>query len=272
MRIGFWQNCKGHGCTTATMTALALQIVTNVNSNLKVALMQTHYGDENNLFPSLTQENENSTSLIGGSLTGIDQFISCVSSGKTSAKDLRNATMSYVNGKLDLIYKTRVTNRSLYQNNFNKYAGQLFTALDSVFELTFIDIEAGSWRESEIALNNCQFIVYCIPQELTKIESLLGMGIDLDKSVFIIGDYDHTSALNYTNLIKRFPEFNKTNLFYIPHCTAYADAINNKSLIRFFTNMQPAEPVKKLNPNDEIEYFFACVNLVNNALLNLILK
>ena len=272
MRIGFLQNSKGHGCTTATMTALALQLATNINSNIKVALMQTHYGDDNNLFPALTKENDKSSSLIGDNLTGIDQFISCVSSGKTTSKDLRNATMSYVNGKLDLIYKTRLTNRVLYQNNFNRYAGQLFTALDSVFELTFIDIEAGSWKESEIALNNCQFIAYCIPQEITKIESLLAMGIDLDKSIFIIGNYDRTSALNYTNLIKRFPEFNKSNLFYIPHCTAYADAINNKTLIRFFTNMQPGQAITKVNYEDEIEYFFHCVNTVNSALLNLILK
>lgn len=274
MKIGFWQLERGHGCSTSNMIAIATYL--GLTTKVKSVMMQSHF-DSNNLMQSFyVNKKKGSAESIGE--PGIDELIRLITSKKTESSGVAATTYSFLTGKLSVLYETFKSNKNLYYDDFMANYSAILNAFNTSCDLTFIDIEGGHSKLSKTLRDSCDYVVYSISQEKTLLDKLFAEEeIDYSKSIFIIGDYDSRKHLTYKNIMRSYPALGNRNLFIIPNCAQFANAMNSTSVIRFFdflltdetVTKRPKKNTKRLSNGDDLDGFLGNVDQVAQAILGL---
>lgn len=274
MKIGFWQLERGHGCTTSNLAAIATYI--SLKSNMRSVLFQTHY-DKNNLMQSFyVNKKQGSQDAIGE--PGIDELIRLIMSHKNNKEEVAAATYTFLNGRLNLLYETFKVNKELYFRDLEQSYSKILDAFESIYDIVFVDIEAGTSDLSMALLEECDYVVCSLSQEKSLLDKLFKSNIlDYDKSIFVLGDYDSYSIMSHKNIIRSYSKLGNNNLFIIPHCAAYGNSMNTTTVMRFI-NSNLLEGVKPLGaklkfsktPRDRnVEEFIMYVDKVAKELMRL---
>lgn len=274
MKIGFWQLERGHGCSTSNMIAIATYL--GLTTKVKSVMLQSHF-DSNNLMQSFyVNKKKGSTESIGE--PGIDELVRLITSKKTETSGITATTYSFLSGKLSILYETFKSNKNLYYNDFMSNYSAIINAFNTTCDLTFIDIEGGHSGLSKILRDSCDYVVYSISQEKTLLDKLFSEEeIDYTKAIFIIGDYDSRKHLTYKNIMRSYPALGNRNLFIIPNCAQFANAMNSTSVIRFFDSlvtddtvkMKKSKNVKRFANSDDLDGFLGNIDQIAQAILGL---
>lgn len=274
MKIGFWQYAKGHGYSTANIAAIATYIA--LNSNTKSVLMQSQYSD-NNLMPCFyLNKKQGSSDAIGE--PGVDELIRLLMAKKNDKNEIAATTYSFLSGKFNLLYETFRVNSELYYNDFKKCYAKILNAFENVYDITFIDIEAGVDDLSLMLMEECDYVVYNLSQEKFLLDKLFNSGlINYDKAIFIIGNYDSDSVLSYKNISRSYKNLGDKNLFILPHCASFHNAMNTTSVMRFINSNLLDEhkmkisklKLKNLDSDKSAENFILHLDKVSRELMNL---
>lgn len=236
MKIGFWQLEKGHGFSTANLAAISTYIA--LRTNLKSVIMQSQY-ENNNLMQSFyINKKQGSSDALGE--PGIDELIRLLMSRKNDKEEIAATTYTFLNGKFNLLYETFRVNSELYYRDLQACYDNILNAFENIFDITFVDIEAGTSELSLALLKECDYVVYNLSQEKTLLDKLFSSSlINYDKAIFIIGNYDVSSTMSYKNISRTYKNIGKGNLFMLPHCTAFSNAMNTTSVMKFINSNLP---------------------------------
>lgn len=273
MKIGFWQYSKGHGNSTANMLAVASLIATRTSN--KCVLMQTHFNN-NNMEQAVCRKNKAIGNFIGE--PGMDELIRLVSAGKVDRESVISTTRSFLNGKLNIVPSSFRTIEDLYTEDFQNNHKGVLNAFESVYDLTFIDVEGGFKKNSLSTLKECDYIVCSLSQEQCLLDTLFRESrINLNRTIFVIGNYENSLVLNYENIIRLYSKnLNDSNLYALPHCASFSDALNTTRLLKFmhfYTEAGKKTIMFKLGKknvrNNDIEMFIHSVEKLSTAILEL---
>ena len=274
MKIGFWQLEKGHGCSTANLAAIATNIA--LKTNLRSVVMQSQY-ENNNLMQSFyVNKKQGSSEAIGEQ--GIDELVRLLMSRKNDRDEIAATTYSFLGGKFNLLYETFKVNGELYYRDLQTCYDKILNAFSSIYDITFIDIEAGMSDLSVALMKECDYVVYNLSQEKVLLDKLFSSGlIDYDKAIFIIGNYDAESSLSYKNISRTYKNIGSGNLFVLPHCAAYSNAINSTSVMKFInSNISDRNLINigklkltKLTTTGYVEEFMICLDRISKEILEL---
>jgi hypothetical protein len=233
MKIGFWQYSQGHGCSTSNLISVAMQIA--LNTKLKSAIMQTQYRDNNLIYAVMGKDVRQTKNSDSFDDVGLDEIIRLVKSGKATRESFISTTFSYISNRLNLVLDTQAPSEELYYKDLNEYATGIFDAFAPIYDVTFIDIDAGDTEISRKLLDTCDYIVCSLEQNKLLLNKTFKQEyLDYSKTIFVIGNYDNRLALNEKNILREYDKLNSSNLFVLPTCPQFANALNSCEVLKFF--------------------------------------
>lgn len=270
MKIGFWQLMGGHGASTSNLIAVATY--TALTSALNTVVMQSHFHG-NGLSKAIVGNvfGNNASSAIGVADAGIDELCRLVKAGKVNKQTVKTTTISLLNEKLNVVLETSSDNREVFEKSLlDNYRG-IFNAFIAAYDITFIDIEAGDSELSKVLCDSCDYVICSISQEKYLLDELfLHRDIDYTKTLFVIGNYDDRLTMNHKNILRFYEQLNSSNLFYLPNCPQYANAMGSNEVIKFFVMNSGEAAAKNKNKNEYITDFMFHVDQLTTAILTLL--
>lgn len=274
MKIGFWQLERGHGFSTSNLAAVATYIA--LNSNVKSVIMQSQYANNNLMQCFYVNKKQGSSDALGE--PGIDELIRLIMARKNDKEEIAATTYTFLSGKFNLLYETFRVNSELYYKDLEKSYSHILSAFENIYDITFIDIEAGTSDLSIALLKECDYVVYNLSQEKHLLNKLFASGlVDYDKAIFILGDYDPDSVMSYKNISRTYKNVGKGNLFLLPHCTPFSNAMNTTSVMKFINSNLPERnkrmgaqlKISKASNGKDAEIFIAHLDMICKELMNL---
>lgn len=267
MIIGFWQNTSGHGCSSVSCVSLASEFV--LKYKLNCCIFQTHFNN-NNLSHYLLEDGSENNALNDNGIDGLFRLFKTGSFSPDSVSALTNTF--YGNpARLDLINGTFKTNPVIFIENFLEHFDKMFSTLQAMYDIVFVDIQAGNSELSKKVLSVCDYVVCGITQEKHMLDHLFKENeFDYTKTMFLVGDYEPALNLNYRNLLKLYKQFNESNLLYLPRCIELANAINESLAPRFFVNYVSLDKREKKNISSDTATYIRALDTAATILHNLI--
>ena len=241
MIIGFWQNTSGHGCSSVSCVSLASEFV--LKYKLNCCIFQTHFSN-NNLSHYLLEDGSENNALNDNGIDGLFRLFKTGSFSPDSVSALTNTL-----------------------EHFDK----MFSTLQAMYDVVFVDIQAGNSELSKKVLSVCDYVVCGITQEKHMLDHLFKENeFDYTKTMFLVGDYEPALNLNYRNLLKLYKQFNESNLLYLPRCIELANAINESLAPRFFVNYTSLDKRERKNINSDTATYIRALDTASTILHNLI--
>lgn len=231
MRIVFWSNQPGHCAVTSSLLGIMCSMVLNYGVK-GVAISLAYKGDNFD------------RAVIGLPLNGLEDYFSdsgmdaLIRSAKANSigsDTIIDCGVSLLGKKFNVIPKTKSNNRSVYEQDVRAVLPALTEAIDKCFAFTFIDAIAGNSKVSEEAIKLADLVVVCLNQEeWVQQDFFQNYNFPKSKTFYLLGNYD----IKMKNSVKRFMHKEKfltyKNVGVIPNCPAYADAMNEGNLVKFF--------------------------------------
>lgn len=236
MKIAFWSPLHGQTCTTTALLSVAMHI-SLTHPELQNVIMQSHFTG-----------NQLDYAFLGTSATsgkrylrrGLDAMITAAQIGDLSKDMIMSCTVETTD-RLHLITMTGQVDYSIYAQSLDNVFNSIADAVDQVFDLTLIDVNAGNGKQSINIRNNADIVVVCLNQSQMVVEDFFENGYpELIKAVnpanlfFLIGNYDSNSKYNLHNLSKKYKKMKTANCGAIVHNVNLADSISDGQIIRFF--------------------------------------
>jgi len=224
----YWSPLSGQSGTTSNIMATSIMSILKLKK--KVLLINAQHDKH-------SMEN----ALIGsGSLEmlediGIDVLLRNMKINQVNADTIKNASISFFGEQLDYLPGT-----TKEKNQFKKDMCQLFIRIldiaNSLYDYVFIDIGSGMNEINKKIIDAADLVVVNLPQSRVPIESFIReenpLGINKDKFIYLIGNYNCNSRYNIKNLVRSFHDF-KGKIVAIPYNVEYLDAISDSEVIRF---------------------------------------
>lgn len=266
MIIGFWQPIPGHGGSSVNCVSVASAMV--LKHKLNCVVLQTHFSG-NNLSHFLVGES-NPDDVYNNS--GIDGLFRMFKTGSGFEEIDSLANTFYGNpAVLDLIGGTMKSNPAIYRADFLDNFDKTFTTLNAKYDIVFVDIQAGSSEISRKALSRCDYVICGITQEYHLLYHLFkDYEMNMQKTVFLVGNYDPNLKLNYKNMLKKFKQFNSGNLLYLPRCIELANAINDSAAAKFFATYLGLTKRDKKKIAPDTAAFLAALDTVTDYIYTLV--
>lgn len=231
LKIAFWSNV--HGQTGTTSNLLAVALISTIDYKQKNIITQSHFNLNNLESP-----------LIGTSATelrevftdvGIDALARYIKYATLDEETVGNCCISLLNKQLNLLAGTTKNNKDIFESDMAKTIPQILTAVGLYHDLVFIDTNSGNNPLTNLVLEQADLVIVNISQNISIINDLFqNYKIDMEKSIFLIGNYDDDSRYNMHNLKRKYREFNNKNLVVIPYNVNYLDAQSEGEVIKFF--------------------------------------
>lgn len=227
MIVSFWSNV--HGQTATTTNLLAIAVMSVLYRRKRVAVMQSHF-TLNNLDTPLTGENMQSFEHIG-----IDALLRDRKSSPLDEERIISDSISLLNKKLNLFPGTQKLHRAIFERDMMNVFTEIMKEVDSVHDLTLIDVNAGS-NDIAYKINEASdVIVVNLSQNRAVVEDYMEKyTFPPEKTLFLIGSYDREAVINRKNLIRMHrPVITKKNLAVIPYNIGLLNALNDGKTIPF---------------------------------------
>lgn len=220
VRIAFWSNVHGQTATTSNLVAISL--MTAMEYRLKVLLAHNHF-EKSTLESSLLDRGYLDNEQAELSEHGIDALARFIKSNNLDKDNISNYTTSILSKKLELIMGTSHTNRDLYMTDLNNVMHQILDRTQAFYDVIFVDVSSGNNELSSKILENSDFIVVNLSQNINVIDDFFkSFKGDLGKCIFVIGRYDANSKFNKKNVMRKYGI--KRNLCVVPYNIEFSDA------------------------------------------------
>lgn len=256
MKISFISNYHGQGAITSNI--LAISNVFAKEYNQKVILTQTHF-DKNNLQRSLLGESFDRNEIVNFDNTGIDALIRYSKSGPITEQIVNNCSVTLTRDHFSYIAGTNKKNKEVYLKDMIERYPNILNSLNCMCDYVFIDTNSGDNELTQMVLKEADIVIANLSQNIAVIKDYF---VDdkyanyLDKTLFLIGNYNCNSKFSIRNLRSCIKEFDKNNLAAIPYNVEFLDSQCEGKVLEFFEQNLSCT---KLDNN----YYF--INSVKNA-------
>lgn len=246
MKLVVWSNQAGHSKVTSSVAAMAA--LDAITSERKSCVLSTVHNSSYLQVPFMGVAKENLREYYQN--TGIDVLLRTIKSGTAQAKDIMDSSTQMINGRLNVFTGTTVSNPTFYESTIMGAMSPLCKALDTTFDIAWIDTTSGVNRVSANMLKEADIIIVGLPQSEMIVEDFFAnYSFDFNKVMFIFGDYDKDRKFSCANACKKYKKYmNKDNTAYILHNAGFGDACDSGKLLPF---MQINNKAKKSDENYE---------------------
>lgn len=254
MKISFCSNFHGQGAVTSNV--LAVSTIFAKEYKQKVILTQTHF-DKNNLQRSLLGSSFDDNDIVQFDNTGIDALIRYSKQGPITDQIVNNCSVSLYKQQLNFVSGTSKKNREVYMKDMISRYAEILNALDRLSDYVFIDTNSGDDELTRITLDESDIVVANFSQNTAVIEEYFTndrFKQYLNKTVFLIGNYDCNSRYNVNNLSRSIKDLKRDKVAVIPYNVEYLDAQCDGKVLDFF------EKNLESSKNDNNYYFIKSVN------------
>lgn len=267
MNIVFWSPVKGQGNVTSSMIAVGGFLA--ATNGRPIAMMQLRYKtrDLQQIVSPISDPDE----LEVLKQLGTDTLVRTLSAGLTDTSTLRNYSMALMKKKLDVYPSTFKKNKKIHDEELTAVADKLFSFCGRTYDYTLIDAGGGSSELVAELIACTDLLVVCVNQSKLVLDSLSNYKFPMEKTFFLLTDYDKNSILSSSNVVRQYKGLIKSKaIATVPHCTAFADAMNSGSVLKFCTTNAGAE---KSSGNYEFSSAVAhAITSIKKAVNNAVLK
>lgn len=203
---------------------LAVGICAAYKYKKRVLILDTFFAG-NNLESMLMQSESRQTSFFTDEF-GVDALIRAKSYSGIHPETIRNTSYTFLDGALSFLPGTRQTNREIFLHSIeNQYETIIAEALKE-WDLILIDLDMTIQMMASKLNQSADLKVVTLsqnPHALTRyfLKSNQDM---LQKSLYLLGNYDKESRYNKTNLCHLYPNLNQKNTMIVPYSSPWRDA------------------------------------------------
>lgn len=242
MHISFWSPVHGQCGVTSNLSMLAMTL--SVRHQLKILMIQNQlaYHALDELFLDAYQRNID----LNGLETGIDALIRFVKFNALDQESLENYATTIIDGKLDLIRKTQMSQRASFRKDLVDVYGALVYGGLKYYDIIISDV-TGDYFDNEGLLETSDIVVVNLNQNKTVLDQFFNSEVYhkiKDKSFFILGRYQKQSKYSAKNLVRKYGLGSLSQvkrlmgqsdyLGVVPEYPCFFDAMNDGKLLDFF--------------------------------------
>lgn len=232
MLVTFWSPFSGKSAVSGSILATAMSVA--VDYKIRCSLLQVGY-EFNELFSYFMPVEKDVAGQIFEN-TGIDALLRSARGRTISSEEVTDCSFSFVERRLNVFNPTTMGVESVFLSNLEQSLKGVTKSLNDTFRINFVDVPAGANRYAELVIGLTDVLVVCLPQSKSSIEKYLEQyNFNGAKVLYVFGDYDEQRSLSMFNTAITFPKsikFGSTGC--IPHCTAYANELDNGRAISFY--------------------------------------
>ncbi len=252
MKIIFWSNVHGQAGTTSNLLAIAM--MNDILYSNKSVLLQTQFRLNQLEIPLLNQEERE---YIKQYDIGLDTLIKGIRAGINTKEMLKNCCISLTKNCTDFLPGTNYRSREVFEGEMRRAYHDILELAEECYDYVFVDANVGTscfmkqvWQEADL-------LIVSLSQNKRVLDDLFASyKFDLEKTLFVIGNYDAKSQYNLHNLTRMYKALRKDNTMVVPYNTEFRDAASESDIVQFmYRNM--------LCEKGEENYTF--INEVRNA-------
>ena len=230
MKIVFWSNVHGQSGTSSNMLAVAM--MNDLMYGNRSILLQTQFEMNQLEIPLLTERHREQ---IRNYNIGVDRLIQGIRSGMNAKQLLTSSCISLSKQCIDFLPSTNSKYREVYEKGMKENFKGILELAEACYEFVFIDASAGMNEFVEMIWDEADLIIINLCQNKRVLEDFfLRYHVNLDKMLFLLGNYDSSSEWNLKNILKRVKGLKKEITFTIPYNTQFRDATSCAQLTEFF--------------------------------------
>ncbi len=255
--IAFWSAWHGRG-NTSNCIASSMQF--SMLNNIEGAITHTQYTRSSMEQILLTGKEDDD--ILKFSDFGLDSLERALRTGRLEPKNFNNYSVNVVPKKLEFLPGSKKTNVKLFESSIGRTILDIVDFAKISKEVTFIDV--GSTANDPVTqriLEIADVIFVTVDQSKMVLNDFFTNQIKLLENrnvVLLIGRYDLESQYLIKNIKKEFKY--KGEIIGIPYLTEYSDALNSKSIKKFFDKYFALDN----------EPFFESLNQINDIILDYI--
>jgi hypothetical protein len=261
MKIAFWGIARGSSGVTSNLACISIALAMEYSS-YKSILIENHY-QKNKLSNILMYQRSHYIEREENYQfrhIGLDYIINQFTAGKY-AKSKKNQSPGIGPDPLELIKEAslKIIDNSLYyipvsyhinQETFdyNLYGNikDILDATEEFADITYIDTSNQNNLSSKIILEEVDLVVVNLMQNSSMIQYFFdNYSSILDKSVFLISNYNKNSSLNLDKISKTHSII-KPNIAVIPYNIEYQEAVSQGTVVEFLARNYDC---KRKSPN-----------------------
>ncbi len=278
MKIAFWSSARGSSGVTSNLACIS--IASAMEFSYKSILIENHY-QKNKLGNILMYHRANYIEREENYQfrhIGIDYIINQFSTGKfdinlanhspkieqDSSKVIKEASLEILDNSLYYIPVSYQFNQETFDYNLNRNIKDILDATEGFADITYIDTSNQNNLSSKIILEEVDLVVVNLIQNSSMIQYFFdNYSSILNKSVFLISNYNKNSSLNLDKISKAH-SISKPNIAAIPYNIDYQEAVSQGTVVEFLSRNYTC---KRKSPNYAFirEVKKAAAMIINNA-------
>jgi hypothetical protein len=229
MKVVFWSNMHGQSGTSSNLIAIALAL--SVKMSKKVLIMQTHY-NMNCMEECLTGKLEGHDFFRD---TGLDALSRLLKSAPLTAEMLSSCTVSFLEGRLDMLMGTKQPCKEVFNNDICSLALKVFKEAGDYYDYVLMDAPHDDSAFTTGLFTETDVIVVNLRQNRVMIDAFMADNkLPADKTFFIFGMYDEASKYSAHHVSKRYKCITTNNCGVVPYDIAYSDALSDGKAVEYF--------------------------------------
>lgn len=237
MKVAFWSNCNGRAGTTTNLACLSILFA--MLEKKKSVIFENHY-NLNGVVQAFTNSKQVEHNILREEFsyyeqTGLEGLIRRVHANHTYKEVLEDIALKYLDNFIYYLPKSRNLNEEYFEYELNQVIRPLLNFLNHAFPYVFIDTAFGQSLSSKTILEQSDLVVVNLCQNKVLLDYFFENYKSLfHKSFILIGNYQEQSQYNLRYIRRRY-QVEKERIAVIPHNVLFGDAVNNGTIVEFFT-------------------------------------
>ncbi|QHQ62877.1 hypothetical protein Ana3638_20565 [Anaerocolumna sedimenticola] len=226
MKIAFWSPEAGHSGTTGSMLAIALLSCLKLKKS--VFLLHNQFMDRSMEKAVFGNETADMYEDIG-----LDSLARNIKVSPLTEDIINNSSMSLYKDMIHILPGTAKENKNLFEKDISITIPSIINAVNSFYDLTFVNLAAGADINSSKIMEEADLIVVTFAQDKNMIDKYFSKyHLPEEKTLYLIGKYNCKSRYNLKNLERCYPKLkNKTEA--IPYNVGFMDAMADGKVMQF---------------------------------------
>ena len=234
MKIAFWSSVGEKSGVTTNMACIAAMF--SVLGNGRSVLLENHYDRENSIGTMLVSPRYRDCFCEEASYFskyGIEHLLKGLSVGQDGAELLRRVAVRLPGDNMFYIPQGYITNREVFNYDFNLAYSKLFNVLEDFADYVFIDTERSQNLTSSQILYDADLVVVNLLQNQQSFNDFFDNYSSLaEKCVFLIGSYQLGMPWNYRRICYEY-HISTDRIGMIPLNMELMDANHEGRLVQY---------------------------------------
>ena len=243
MVVAFYSPMHGQAGTSCNLVSIALLLALKYHK--KLFLMESHFGK--NALESMLVKRPNEVEVSYLEDFGIDVLTRSKSLTDLKEEQLLNASFSFLKNQIHLLPGTKQVNREIFEQSIQQTIIDVIEVADEYHDMVFIDVNANQDELTNQILERADLVVVNLSQNPFMIQQYKKRK-EIDKIIYLIGNYDKLSHFNLKNLSYLFPFLSKKNTVPICYDVSLRDAVYDATVISFMRKQLNKEIKKGKKP------------------------